>query len=205
MVGGLSLKSIVATLVFLMILIVLGLILQKYPSSSDPVFGLLATLFIGCFLALIVCLSNMGELVEKHKKMNETSTANRIILSSCPEYWKKIRDNNNIGLKCTNDFNSVSVYGKLTKNGEDYNFDPKFNNSSLTEIQNEAVYDTNPLTTGTIAPVETDKWIKEGVNSGSDPNTFSMEIDLDQLNKTSNPCQLSKYFAWTEAKSKCQV
>ena len=106
MVGGLSLKSIVATLVFLMILIVLGLILQKYPSPSDPIFGLLATLFIGSFLALIVCISNIGEMVEKHTIMNETSTVNRIKLSSCPEYWRKIRDENNIGVKCSNNFNS---------------------------------------------------------------------------------------------------
>ena len=204
MVGGLSLKSIVATLVFLMILIVLGLILQKYPSPSDPIFGLLATLFICSFLALIVCISNIGEMVDKHKIMNETSTVNRIKLSSCPEYWRKIRDENNIGVKCSNNFNSNSVYGNLTKNGEEYAFDPNFSSSSLTDLQDEAVYDTEN-TTGTISNGENDKWIKEGVNSGADPNSFSMEIDLDQLNKTSNPCQLSKYFAWTEARSKCQV
>lgn len=192
MVAGLKLRSIVATLVFLMILIVLGLILQKYPNPSDPIFSFLATLFIGCFLALIVCLSNIGEIVENNKISSETTTANSIKFSSCPEYWKKVRDDNNIGTKCTNNFKSNFLNSDLGQN--------------ISELNDEAVYETSTTDSG--GQTE-DDWIKEGPpqdDSGAEvPTGYSMEIDLDQINKTSNPCQLSKYFAWTEARSKCQA
>lgn len=208
MLGGLSLRSIVATLLFLMILIILGLILQKYPTPSDPLFGFLATLFIGCFLSLIVCLSNIGKLVENDKLKTSSTTANQIKFSSCPEYWLKIRDDNNSGkVKCTNSFKTNSVYGNLTKSGEVYQFDPKFSNTTLTDMQDEAVYETeNPSSTVLSSRDGSEKWITEGTARSSEtPNEFSMQIYLDELNKSSNPCQLSKHFAWTEARSKCQV
>ena len=181
-----TLTSVVATMIFLMILVILGIILQSYPDPSDPLFSLLATLFIGCFLAIISCMSNISTLVRLSNNDLEENKIESIVLSSCPEYWRKEHTTGETGATttmCVNEFTDTSGSKIL-----------------LSETR------LNELATGSLVATYRSNFSKpEGgdwINTATEPGSYL--IDLGMLSETTNTCDLVNGFAWTEAEAKCQ-
>ena len=60
----LSLFAIFTTMFFFVLTTILGLLLYSIGNPNQPIFWLLATLFIGMFIGFLVCLTNIRTTVK---------------------------------------------------------------------------------------------------------------------------------------------
>jgi hypothetical protein len=299
----LSLFAIFITIFFFILTSILGLIIHSIGDSTKPIFWLLVTLFMGMFIAFLVCLTNIRTTVKigenNAMKRSEDSTS----LTTCPDYWtKQIVHNektNETVVMCYNLFNNdkengVLIDGGLTKidTGDelDYSFDnkqfdsnqnhplsfyrnlvkerkinlvaepivetfnsdtniygeykrghPEYNKfmhyhnniqvvvgdeistdnlsiSPHSHIYNDigprvhshgAGFDENDnfyknQYKYTITNSNFDNWINpRDIHMSNNETKTAIEINLNKLNMTMNPCELAKLFSWSEATSKC--
>ena len=82
-----SLISLFSTIFFLILTVVLGLIIHYLGDPNEPIFALFGTLFIGMFLCLLTCLSNLNTFI---KIYDDNQITNKdVYISTCPDYWTK--------------------------------------------------------------------------------------------------------------------
>ena len=278
-----SLISLFSTIFFLILTVVLGLIIHYLGDPNEPIFALFGTLFIGMFLCLLTCLSNLNTLIKIYDEQQKTYKDN-IHISTCPDYWTKRHVFDQRTKKQATMCHNISptkelVYGSL--DGEQFQFtssnltqmrekaeypeetqapvterfeqdqhtsiwqgDPDYQkyhhyhndvvvhvgDSSLIANYNESVYNDESLKHPHVfsgpseyfshshRPGESDDvlfGINRNVYSGSDENynnwinpyntngLNTIELNLNELNRAENACDLTRHFAWTEAEAKC--
>lgn len=85
-----SIKSIIATITFLALSIILGLSIHFHGWKADtPVFWFLAVLLIGTLLSVIVCVANIDKRIDLYTKITDQEDSKKIKLTTCPNYWTK--------------------------------------------------------------------------------------------------------------------
>lgn len=144
-----SLISLFSTIFFLIITVVLGLIIHYLGDPNEPIFALFGTLFIGMFLCLLTCLSNLNTLIKIYD--DQQKTTKDIYISTCPDYWTKRHVFDQKTRKQATMCHNISptnelVYGSL--DGENF----KFTTSNLTQMREKAEYPETQVST-TQAPV----------------------------------------------------
>ena len=275
-----SLISLFSTIFFLILTVVLGLIIHYLGDPNEPIFALFGTLFIGMFLCLLTCLSNLNTLI---KIYDDNQITNKdVYISTCPDYWTKRQVFNEKTKQKATMCHNISptnelIYGSL--DGEQF----QFTDSNLTQMREKAEYpelqqntensierfesldfgdpdyykyhhrhdnvvlhapdDENSIdsdrpdsiyfndTTLKHPHVISGDWFshshRPGISdyvlfgrnnnaySGSDDNfnnwinpyntngMNSIEINLKELNRAENTCDLTRHFAWSEAEAKC--
>lgn len=146
-----SFFALIATLFFLMLTIVLGFVIHYVGDTSEPIFWLLSTLFVGMFIALLTCLSNLSTSIKIHQQMLDTSTQD-VEFTTCPDYWTKHivfdKTSRKKTVMCYNHFkDDIFIDGDLQ--GENYSFDPNssFANSNIQDLRALATYPENQTET----------------------------------------------------------
>lgn len=272
--------ALFATVIFLMLTVVLGFVIHYVGDPSKPVFWLLCTLFIGMFLSLLTCITNLSVSIKISNKIIDAEEGD-VSLTTCPDYWTKqiVKDNitNKSHVMCYNHFkDDIFINGQLSQTPP-YTFDDNsiFNGSNISNMRELAKYPSNVETfiqyitdpgdpdyekhkhyhtridrivhsnivnanghenvqphSHTYVNVEsghhshigysqgnednnmfrareyvvTDSNFSHWINPYQVPNTDKMaiELNLDNLNSTTNICELATKFAWSEAYAKCK-
>lgn len=132
-----SLISLFSTIFFLILTVVLGLIIHYLGDPNEPIFALFGTLFIGMFLCLLTCLSNLNTLIKLYDDQQRTNKD--VYISTCPDYWTKRHVINELTKQRATMCHNISptnelVYGSL--DGEQL----QFTTSNLTELRDTAEY-----------------------------------------------------------------
>lgn len=300
----LSLFAIFTTMFFFVLTTILGLLLYSIGNPNQPIFWLLATLFIGMFIGFLVCLTNIrttvkiGEMTALKKNSNSTK------LTTCPDYWtKQIVHNektNETVVMCYNllnndkekgifidgtltkiqngeevdysfdnthfdgeevhnlsyyrnlaktpaqvsvaeniveNFNEVSVYGEYRPGHPDYEkykhshnnievhagdsissdntsisphthiynmYGPRYHSHGSSFDESDPYYQNQYKYT--VTDKNFDNWINpRDIHIANNETKTAIEINLNKLNMTANPCELAKLFNWSEATSKCMT
>ena len=84
-----TLVSLFTTIFFIMLTCVLGYILYVVGDPNEDIFWLLAPLFIGMFISVIVCLGNINQTVKVSKAKLDKVLINDTTMTTCPNYWMK--------------------------------------------------------------------------------------------------------------------
>ncbi|QOI90207.1 hypothetical protein QKU58_gp124 [Pyramimonas orientalis virus] len=84
-----TLVSIFATMFFFVLTAILGLLAHNIADPKQPIFWLITTLFIGMFIAFLVCLTNIRESVKVSEQKLQKKTTTETNLTTCPDYWTK--------------------------------------------------------------------------------------------------------------------
>ena len=142
----LSAFAIFTTMFFFVLTSMLGLLMYNIGDPSQPIFWLLVTLFMGMFIAFLVCLTNIRTTVKigENSALRKRSTDSTII-TTCPDYWtKQIVHNektNETVIMCYNLFNNdkekgLLIDGGLTKIDTGDELDYSFDNKQFDSNQN---------------------------------------------------------------------
>jgi hypothetical protein len=132
-----SLISLFSTIFFLIITVVLGLIIHYLGDPSEPVFALFGTLFIGMFLCLLTCLSNLNYLIKIYDE--QQSVTKDVHISTCPDYWTKRQVVDKKSGQQATMCHNISPTGELVYGSLDSE-QFEFTNSNLTEMRDKAEY-----------------------------------------------------------------
>jgi len=133
--------SLIATVVFLTLTFVLGFVIYSSIDRVSPMFWFIATVFIGSFISLLICLGNINSTVKlaQHKIMKKHK--NDINFTTCPDYWTKrlVSNDGKTYTMCYNQFmdqNGMAVFidGTMSSNNDGF----YFNNPNLTNPLDDA-------------------------------------------------------------------
>lgn len=84
-----TLVSLFTTVFFIMLTCALGYILYVVGDPNEDIFWLLTPLFIGMFLATLVCIGNINKTVKISKSKLDKILINDTTMTTCPNYWMK--------------------------------------------------------------------------------------------------------------------
>ena len=84
-----TLVSLFTTVFFIMLTCALGYILYVVGDPNEDIFWLLTPLFIGMFLATLVCIGNINKTVKISKSKLDKILVNDTSMTTCPNYWMK--------------------------------------------------------------------------------------------------------------------
>jgi hypothetical protein len=136
-----SIKSIIATISFLALSVILGFSIHFHGWKADtPVFWFLAVLLLGTLLSVIVCIANIDKRINLYTKITEEADPKKIKLTTCPDYWTKHTamhpETNRPVTMCFNMYGDKFIDGELTTN---YTFGPNsvFSGSNIEDLRNE--------------------------------------------------------------------
>lgn len=142
---SISLISLLGTIVFLMLTTVLGFVIHSVGDPNKPIFWLFTTLFVGMFLSLMLCLSNLRTAIQIGKDKLE-SIEDEVNLTTCPDYWIKnvVYDDESKSktILCYNMMNDGTfIDGEMLKDSAGvYTFsNTRFAGSNITDMRNLAI------------------------------------------------------------------
>ena len=141
----LSLRSLFGTLAFIMLTAMSAIIIYMTKlTPNQPVFWGIGVFFIGMFLCMITCLSNINYSIKIKNKYLRNKDID-VMINTCPEYWikrvVKDRENNeNITMCYNKDPNKNLYYNGTLKNVNDQLINENLNTSNLENLRNLALY-----------------------------------------------------------------
>jgi hypothetical protein len=136
-----SIKSIVATIIFLSISVILGMSIHFHGWKADtPIFWFLAVLLIGNLICVLVCLSNIDKRINLYTKVTDEEDSENINLTTCPNYWTKhivFDEFKKPVTMCFNMMNDKFIDHPLTQVDSSYSFSPNsmYSGSNISDLR----------------------------------------------------------------------
>jgi hypothetical protein len=166
----LSLRSLFGTLLFVFITVIIVIILYiSKTKPNQPLFWFLGVLFIGMFLCVMTCISNINSTIKIQDKHIQEKDLN-IMFHTCPEYWTKriVQDNNNQNVTmCHNNIGTNKfINGSFTSNVDNGFVNNQLSTSNLSDLRN--LWTSN---------------IEEGYTEYHNPGTNDGSLSVEEYNK----------------------